>query len=210
MVAVDSQTGTMLSLMRGELLEAERVHSIVGAFFTVYNYYGYGLGEATYAGALEYELIDRGHDVVRELLVAVSYEGRHVGWQRVDMVVDRAVIVENKATEKPSPAARPQLISYLRSTPFQVGVLLHFGPHPKFYRFIDFPKRSRNLIRARSSNSCPHRLESTSAPILDSAGLEFDLAAQRRPSRDTNDANDRIRARSSNSCSLQLESRSGQ
>ena len=57
MVAVDSQTGTMLSLMRGELLEAERVHSIVGAFFTVYNYYGYGLGEAIYAGALEYELI---------------------------------------------------------------------------------------------------------------------------------------------------------
>jgi GxxExxY protein len=58
------------------------------------------------------------------------------------MVVDRAVVVENKATEKLSPAARPQLISYLRATPFPVGVLLHFGPHPKFYRLIDFPKRS--------------------------------------------------------------------
>jgi len=142
MVAVDSQTGTMLCLMRADLLEAERVHSIVGAFFTVYNYYGYGLSEGIYAGALEYELVDRGHEVVRELLVAVSYKGRRVGWQRVDMVVDSAVIVENKATETLSPAARPQLISYLRVTPFQVGVLLHFGPHPKIYRLIDFPKRS--------------------------------------------------------------------
>ena len=58
-------------------------------------------------------------------------------------MVDNVVIVENKATEKLSLAARPQLITYLRATRFEVGVLLHFGPHPKFYRFIDFPKRSR-------------------------------------------------------------------
>ena len=89
------------------------------------------------------ELNDRRHDVVRELLVAVDYRGRHVGWQRIDMVVDNAIVVENKATEKLSPAARPQLISYLRATTFQVGVLLHFGPRPRFYRFIDSPKRSR-------------------------------------------------------------------
>ena len=55
-----------LRRMLGEL-EAERVHSIVGAFFTVYNYYGYGLGESIYAGALEYELRDRGHQVAREV-----------------------------------------------------------------------------------------------------------------------------------------------
>jgi GxxExxY protein len=133
--------------MRGELLEAERVHSIVGGFFKVYNYYGYGLSEPIYAGALEYELTDRGHEVAREVAVAIQYHGRHVGWQRLDMLVDRAVIVENKATEKLSPASRPQLISYLRATSFQVGVLLHFGPRPRFYRFIDSPKRSIGSIR---------------------------------------------------------------
>jgi hypothetical protein len=36
MVAVDPQPRTMFSLMTGEILEAERVPSIVGAFFTVY------------------------------------------------------------------------------------------------------------------------------------------------------------------------------
>ena len=38
MVAVDSQTRTIFSLVT-EILEAERVHSIVGAFFTVYKFY---------------------------------------------------------------------------------------------------------------------------------------------------------------------------
>ena len=45
--------------MRGELLEAERVHSTGGGFFAVSNYYGYGLSERVYAGALEHELRDR-------------------------------------------------------------------------------------------------------------------------------------------------------
>jgi hypothetical protein len=79
--------------MRRDLLEGERVGSIVGAFYAVYNYYGYGFSEGVYAGALEIELRQRGHEVVRELAVAVSYKGVRVAWQRLDMVVDDAVIV---------------------------------------------------------------------------------------------------------------------
>ena len=129
--------------MRGELLEAERVHSIVGGFFPVYNYYGYGLSERVYSGALEHELRDCGHEVVRELVVEVDYKGRYVAGQRLDMVVDGRVVVENKATEKLSPADRMQLVSYLRATSFVVGLLLHFGPAPRFERFIDHPKKRR-------------------------------------------------------------------
>ncbi len=139
--------------MRGELLEAQRVYAIVGAFYAVYNYYGYGLSESVYAGALACELIDRGHQVVRELAVPVYYKDRRIGWQRLDMVVDQRVVVENKATEKLAPAAQPQLINYLRATRFEVGVLLHFGPKARFYRFIDYPKRIDRSIRADSSNS---------------------------------------------------------
>ena len=127
--------------MRGELLERELVGEIVGAFFDVYNYYGYGLSEAVYVGALALELEDRGHDVVRELRVPIGYKGRHVTWQRLDMVVDNRVIVESKATEKMPPTTEAQLLSYLRATRFEVGVLLHFGPSPTFERFIDWPKR---------------------------------------------------------------------
>jgi hypothetical protein len=82
--------------MLGELLEAERVQSIVAGFFTVFNYFGGGgMCEAAYSGALEHELTLRGHKV----------------------------------------------IGYLHATIFEVGVLLHFGPHPKFYRFVDSIKK---------------------------------------------------------------------
>ena len=50
------------------------------------------------------------------------------------MVVDNRIIVENKATEKLSVADRSQIVSYLRATAFEVGVLLHFGPEPSFER----------------------------------------------------------------------------
>ena len=150
--------------MRGELLEAERVHSIVAAFFTVFNYFGGGgMCEAAYTGALEYELTLRGHKVDREVSVPVHYKGKLVARQRLDIVVDDRVIVECKATERLPPSARPQLIGYLRATIFQVGVLLHFGPHPEFYRLVDSIKyhgRDAQLdrIRSDSRNSRPKTL----------------------------------------------------
>ena len=130
--------------MHGELLEAERVNSIVAAFFAVFNYFGGGgMCEAAYTGALEQELALRGHKVDRELMVPIYYKGKLVARQRVDMVVDDRVIVECKATERLAQSAGPQLIGYLRATTYQVGVLLHFGPHPKFYRFVDTNKNNK-------------------------------------------------------------------
>ena len=113
----------------------------------------YGLSERVYAGALEHELRGRGHEVVRELMVDVGYRGQHVAWQRLDMVVDERVVVENKATEKLSPADRVQLVSYLRAISFAVGPLLHFDPTPRFERFMDYPKNPpRNTTRMISAS----------------------------------------------------------
>jgi GxxExxY protein len=158
----DERRRVQRSAMRGELLEAERVHSIVAAFFTVYNYFGGGgLCEAAYTGALECELTLRGHKADREVMATVYYKGELVARQRLDMVVDDRVIVESKATERLSPSSGPQLIGYLRATTFQVGVLLHFGPHPKFYRFVDSMKKIEtrvDRIRSDSRNSRPEIL----------------------------------------------------
>jgi len=129
--------------MSSELLEAELVRSVVGALFDVYNYFGYGLSERVYSGALALELRERGHAVVREVLSEVRYKGRSVATQRFDMVVDDRLIVENKAVEKLTSADRKQLINYLRATNFEVGLLLHFGPAPSFERYIDCPKKER-------------------------------------------------------------------
>jgi GxxExxY protein len=139
--------------VKNELLEAERVRSIVGCFYEVYNYFGYGLVESVYTGALDHELTSRGHDVAREVAVRVGYKGRHIAWQRLDMLVDRKVIVEIKATEKLPLYAQRQLVSYLTASPYHVAVLLHFAPEPKFYRFVDSAKRSFTLVPAKATTT---------------------------------------------------------
>jgi GxxExxY protein len=121
---------------REPLLEEELTNSIIGAFYTVSRILGFGYLESVYAAALERELRKRGHRVAREVLVPVFYLGDLIAYQRLDMVVDDRVIVELKATEQLSPIAERQLSNYLRCTTFEVGLLLHFGPEPKFRRIV--------------------------------------------------------------------------
>ena len=109
---------------------------MIGAFYEVSYELGFGLLEPIYAAALERELIARGHEVGRELLVRVRYKGEHIGWQRLDMVVDDKVVIEIKATRQLHELARRQLLCYLRVTRFDVGLLLHFGPKARFYRLV--------------------------------------------------------------------------
>jgi GxxExxY protein len=119
-----------------ELLAEPITRSILGAFFEVYNRLGFGFLEQLYATALERELRERGHHVLREVHVRVSYKGRELGVQRLDMVVDDAVVVETKATLELHRDAWRQLYNYLRATKLEVGLLLHFGRKPRFRRIV--------------------------------------------------------------------------
>lgn len=123
-------------MARRHLIEEELTHSAIGAFYEVYNHLKYGVAEHLCAKALEIELIARGHRVERELVVIVYYKGRELGTQRLDIVVDGKLIIEVKSTQNLHASAKPQLFNYLRVTRLEVGLLLHFGPEPKFYRLI--------------------------------------------------------------------------
>ncbi|HEX6807483.1 MAG TPA: GxxExxY protein [Gemmatimonadaceae bacterium] len=112
----------------------ELTRSVIGAFFEVYNSLGYGFLEHVYASALETELVERGHHVGREVAVAISYKGREIARQRLDMIVDDVLVVELKAGEVLPPASLRQVFNYLRATHLQVGLLFHFGPNPAIRR----------------------------------------------------------------------------
>jgi GxxExxY protein len=118
------------------LVDEDLTHSVIGAFFEVYNTLGFGFLEQVYVKSLERELTRRGHAVQREVAVDVFYKGERVAIHRMDMIVDKRLVVETKATPAPSRAAPRQLYNYLRATNLQAGLLLHFGPEPKFFRLI--------------------------------------------------------------------------
>jgi GxxExxY protein len=68
--------------------------------------------------------------------IQVYYKGNLVGEYFADLVIEDKIIVELKAAEKISKEHEFQLINYLKSTEFQIGLLLNFGKKPEFKRKI--------------------------------------------------------------------------
>ena len=137
----------------GNLIEARLTHSVIGAFYHVYNALGFGFLEQLYLTALEIELRRRGHAVTREFAVKVYYEGLEIGSQRLDMVVDERVVIEVKSSLALHPGADRQVYNYLKATRLEVGLLLHFGPKPVFRRMICRPNKKNFMYSSDSMYS---------------------------------------------------------
>lgn len=131
-------------MVRIELIHERLTHSVIGAFFEVYHTLGFGFLEHVYVASLTRELHDRGHNVGREVSIPVIYKVEEVARQRLDMIVDHKLVIEVKSTETLHEGAARQVSSYLRSTNLEVGLLLHFGPRPQFYRVVCINPATRN------------------------------------------------------------------
>jgi GxxExxY protein len=121
-------SGNKRASERIAIVERDLSYNIVGAGMQVYNELGYGFAEPIYSASLQIALTDMGLFVEREVPVEVLFRGRVVGKHRLDMVVERRVILEFKATERLAGVARKQLRSYLAATKLELGLVLHFGP----------------------------------------------------------------------------------
>jgi GxxExxY protein len=121
---------------RTPLLEADTTKDVIHVFRDVHRAFGFGYREYLYKRAMELDLRRLGHRVDREVPVTIYYRGEPLAEEKIDMVVDGRVIVEAKATEKLPAIASTQLFSYLCASDFEVGLLLHFGHEPNFYRTV--------------------------------------------------------------------------
>ena len=97
---------------------AMRVHSILGP----------GLLESAYQSCLAHELTNRGLAVATQVPLPVVYDGLklEVGY-RIDLVVERRVVVEVKSVESIHPIHEAQLLSYIRLSGIPVGLLINFN-----------------------------------------------------------------------------------
>jgi len=107
---------------------------IIGAFYAVYTTLGYGFLESVYVKALMIELKKRGLNARDELPIRVHYDGQLIGEYFADLVVNELVILEIKAAKALATEHEAQLLNYLKATPYEVGLLLNFGPKPETKR----------------------------------------------------------------------------
>jgi GxxExxY protein len=118
-----------------KLKHADITDKILKAFFTkVYRRLGYGFLEKVYVKALVIELRRMGLKAEEQVRILVFYDGIVVGEYYADLVVEDVVIIECKAIQHLDEGDEAQLLNYLRATPYEVGLLLNFGPKPDFRR----------------------------------------------------------------------------
>ncbi len=118
---------------------------IIQAFYTVYHTLGYGFLEKVYENALAVELREMGLAVVQQAEINVYYTGVLVGKYYADLLVADAVIVEIKAVRELLKVHEAQLLNYLKATPYEVGLLLNFGPQAGIKRKIYDNERKGGL-----------------------------------------------------------------
>lgn len=103
------------------------VQQTIGALLAVHRELGPGMSEGVYAAAIRVELNERAIPFETEVRVSVRYRGRFLCHQRLDLFVDRRLVVEIKSVEHLHPVHVAQVVSYLRLTGARVGLLVNFN-----------------------------------------------------------------------------------
>ncbi len=101
--------------------------TVIGAAIAVHRVLGPGYIESVYEEALCVELDFQTVPYQRQYRIAVQYRGRPVGEGRLDLLVANILPVELKAVEALAPIHQAQLLSYLKMTGFQLGLLINFN-----------------------------------------------------------------------------------
>ncbi len=101
---------------------------IIGAAIDVHKELGVGLLENVYEECLYYELIGLGLDVEKQAMLPVIYKGKRIDQGfRIDLRVNKEVIIELKSCEEIRPVHRAQVITYMKLSKTPIGLLINFN-----------------------------------------------------------------------------------
>jgi GxxExxY protein len=103
-------------------------HDIIAAAIEVHRALGPGLLESTYEACLCHELFSKGVPFERQLILPVQYKGVNINCGfRLDLLVDRSIVVEIKAVDTLLPIHEAQLLTYLKLGGWHLGLLINFN-----------------------------------------------------------------------------------
>lgn len=101
---------------------------VVDAAIAVHSALGPGLLESVYEACLAHELQQRGLRIERQLVLPVRYGDILVeAGLKLDLLVERSVVLELKAVENLLPIHMAQLLTYLKLGNYPLGLLLNFN-----------------------------------------------------------------------------------
>ncbi|MEJ7616499.1 MAG: GxxExxY protein [Pyrinomonadaceae bacterium] len=108
--------------------ENELTASVIGAAMRVHNALGPGLLESAYEECLCYEVRKLGRFVEKQKPLPLVYEAVKLecGY-RVDLLIERTLIIEVKAVDALNDVHLAQVLTYLRLANLKLGMLFNFN-----------------------------------------------------------------------------------
>lgn len=108
--------------------ENELSKIVVDVAFYMHKTLGPGLLESVYQKVMAHELRKRGLQIEEEVPLPVIWEDTklEVGF-RIDLFVNRKLVVELKSVERIAPVHKKILLTYLRLSESKLGLLINFG-----------------------------------------------------------------------------------
>lgn len=108
--------------------ESDLTEQIIGSAIAVHKALGPGLMESAYEQCLCHEMNCSGLQFRRQVRMPVEYRGVKLDCgYRIDLMVADRVIIEIKSVRTVLPVHKAQLLTYLRLSGKQVGLILNFN-----------------------------------------------------------------------------------
>lgn len=108
--------------------ENEISYKCIGAAIEIHKAVGPGLLESAYENALAFDLREVGFEVQQQLALPFIYKDvkQEVGY-RIDLMIEKKVIIEIKAVENLLPVHYAQVLTYLKLSGLKLGLLINFN-----------------------------------------------------------------------------------
>jgi GxxExxY protein len=108
--------------------DGELSERVIGLGIEVHRQLGPGLLESAYEECLSFELRNSGIEHRRQVALPVVYKDVRLDCgYRMDIVVERSLILEIKAIERITAVHEAKMLTYLRLSGIQVGLLMNFN-----------------------------------------------------------------------------------
>jgi GxxExxY protein len=106
----------------------ELTEAVIGFAIDVHRHLGPGLLESVYEECLCHELSDQQIGFQRQVPLPIAYKGVTLDCgYRINLVIDRRVIVELKSVDRLNPIHEAQFLTYLRLSGHRLGLLMNFN-----------------------------------------------------------------------------------
>ena len=103
-------------------------NKLIGIAIELHKKLGPGLLESAYENALAYDLKEIGLDIKPQVSMPFIYKEikLDIGY-RIDLLIEKKVIVEIKSVESLAPVHYVQLLTYLKLSNLKLGLLINFN-----------------------------------------------------------------------------------